>query len=291
MSHLALPRLGHYGCRLFGKFVAVGARKDSAVAQGLEPRRSSSALPAMPPLAEKLGQYCVLTPAEKEFLVGLHQLRRRVARRSDIIVSGRRYEHLFILCSGVVCRYKVLQDGRRQVLNLGLPGDFVGFPSCLFEVAINSVASLTEVELSLVSFDTLYALFSRFPRLGTALFWASAFEAAMYAEHIVNLGRKSAYERLAHLLLELMVRLRAVGAGDHLSYTLPLTQNLIADVLGLSEPHVNRMIRCLREEGLATIEDQRVVIHDFSAMSALAGFEEGYLKRAPISVLRSTQEN
>jgi CRP-like cAMP-binding protein len=260
------------------------------VAQGLEPRRSSSALPAMPPLAEKLGQYCVLTPAEKEFLVDLHQLRRRVARRREIIVSGRRYEHLFILCSGVVCRYKVLQDGRRQVLNLGLPGDFVGFPSCLFEVAINSVASLTEVELSLVSFDTLYVLFRRFPRLGTALFWASALEAAMYAEHIVNLGRKSAYERLAHLLLELLVRLRAIGAGDHLSYTLPLTQDLIADVLGLSEPHVNRMIRCLREEGLATIVDQRVVIHDFAAMSVLAGFEEGYLKRAPISVLRSAQE-
>jgi CRP-like cAMP-binding protein len=145
------------------------------------------------------------------------------------------------------------------------------------------------VELSLVSFDSLYLLFSRFPRLGTALFWASACEAAMYGEHIVNLGRKSAYERLAHLLLELLVRLRSIGVGDHLSYTLPLTQELMADVLGLSEPHVNRMIRCLREEGLATIEDQRVVIHDFGALSTLAGFEEGYLKPAPISVLLSDQ--
>jgi CRP-like cAMP-binding protein len=289
MSLLALPRFGNYSGRCSASFVAVGARKDSAVAQGTEPRRSSDALPAMLPLAEKLGQYCALTPAEREFLVDLHQPRLRVARRREIIVSGRRYEHLFILCSGVVCRYKVLQDGKRQVLNLGLPGDIVGFPSCLFEVAINSVASLTEVELSLVSFDTLYVLFSRFPRLGTALFWASAFEAAMYGEHIVNLGRKSAYERLAHLLLELLVRLRGVGADGQFSYTLPLTQELIADVLGLSEPHVNRMIRCLREEGLATMEDQRVVIHDFGAMSALAGFEEGYLKRAPISVLRSTQ--
>ncbi len=190
-----------------------------------------------------------------------------------------------------MCRYKVLPDGKRQVLNLGFPGDFVGFPSCLFEVAINSVASLTEVELSQVSFDTLFDLFRRFPRLGTALFWSSAREAAMYGEHIVNLGRKSAYERLAHLLLELLVRLRAIGLGDHLSYALPLTQELMADVLGLSEPHVNRMIRCLREEGLATIEDQRVVIHDFGAMSALAGFEEGYLKRAPISVLLSAKKD
>jgi CRP-like cAMP-binding protein len=125
-------------------------------------------------------------------------------------------------------------DGKRQVLNLGLPGDFVGFPSCLFEVAINSVAALTDVELSQVSFDSLFVLFRRFPRLGTAIFWASAREAAMYGQHIVNLGRKSAYERLAHLLLELLVRLRSVGLGDHLSYTLPLTHELMADVLGLS---------------------------------------------------------
>jgi CRP-like cAMP-binding protein len=261
------------------------------VAQGSELRPSSPGLPATLPLAEKLGQYCELAPAEKEFLLDLHQIRRRIGRRREIIVTGRRYDHLFILCSGVVCRYKVLPDGKRQVLNLGLPGDFVGFPSCLFEVAINSVASLTEVELSQVSFDSLFDLFRRFPRLGTALFWSSAREAAMYGEHIVNLGRKSVYERLAHLLLELLVRLRSVGLGDHLSYTLPLTQELMADVLGLSEPHVNRMIRCLREEGLATIEDQRVIIHDFGAMSALAGFEEGYLKRAPISVLLSAQKD
>ncbi len=98
------------------------------------------------------------------------------------------------------------------------------------------------------------------------------------AEHLVNLGRRSAYERLAHLLLELLVRLNAVGLADELSYRLPLTQELMADVLGLSGPHINRMIRSLREEGLATIEDQRVVIHDLGSLSALAAFEESYLQ-------------
>lgn len=238
--------------------------------------------PATFPLAEKLGQYLTLAPAELEFLRDLHRARRRIARHREIIVSGRHYDHLFILCSGVVSRYKVLPDGKRQILNLGLPGDLIGFPSCLFELAVNSVTSLTDVELSRVSFDDLFNLFARFPRLGTALFWASACDAAIYGEHLVNLGRRSAYERLAHLLLELLVRLRSVGLADGLSYALPVTQGLMADVLGLSEPHVNRMIRCLREEGLATLEDQRVVIHDLAAMSSLAGFEESYLRRGPI---------
>jgi len=252
------------------------------VAQGSVPTAGLSPSPATFPLIEKLEQYIVLAPAEVEFLRDLHQGRRKFGRHREIIVAGRRYDHLFILCSGVVSRYKVLPDGKRQVLNIGLPGDFVGFPSCLFEVAVNSVASLTETELSRVSFESLYSLFARFPRLGTALFWISACEAAMYGEHLLNLGRRSAYERLAHLLLELLVRLRSVGLADDSRYALPMTQELMADVLGLSEPHINRMIRCLREEGLATVEDHRVLIHDLASMSSLAGFDETYLKRGRI---------
>ena len=104
----------------------------------------------------------------------------------------------------------------------------------------------------------------------------------MAGEHLVDLGRGSAYERLAHLILELLVRLRAVGLAEECTYALPLTQELMADVLGLSGPHINRMIRCLREEGLVTIEDQRVAIHDLTALSSLAGFEQSYLTPRPI---------
>jgi CRP-like cAMP-binding protein len=234
------------------------------------------------PLVERLRSYLALSEAEIEFLAELHEPRRKVARHREIIVAGRHYDRLFVLCSGVVSRYKVLPDGKRQVLSLGLPGDFIGLPSCLFEVAVNSVSALTEVTLSPVPFRKLFELFAQFPRVGTALFWSAACEAAMYSEHIVDLGRRSAYERLGHLILELLVRLRAVGLADELSYTLPLTQELMADVLGLSGPHINRMIRCLRDEGLATIEGQRVVIHDLASLSALAGFEERYLTRRPI---------
>lgn len=251
------------------------------MAQGAVLDGSPTASAALP-LVDKLAAYLTLTPAEHAFLAELHEPRRKLARHRDIIVAGRRYDQLFILCSGVVSRYKVLPDGKRQILNLGLPGDLIGLPSSLFDVAVNSVSALTDVVLAPVPFPKLFLLFSQFPRVATALFWASAAEAAMFGEHLVNLGRRSAYERLAHLILELMVRLRAAGLTDDHSYTLPLTQELMADVLGLSGPHINRMIRSLRDEGLATIEGQRVVIHDVAALSALAGFDERYLTRRPI---------
>jgi CRP-like cAMP-binding protein len=230
------------------------------------------------PLVERLGSYLSLTPAEVEFLQSLHEPTRKFGRHRDIIVAGHRYDHVFILLSGFVSRFKVLPDGKRLVLNVGLPGDLIGFPACMFETAVNSVSSLTEIEVAAVSFTKMFSLFTRFPRIGATLFWSSACEVAMQGEHLVNLGRRSAYERLAHLLLELLVRLKAVGLAGELSYRMPLTQELMADVLGLSGPHINRMIRSLREEGLATIEDQRVVIHDLGSLSSLAAFEESYLQ-------------
>jgi CRP-like cAMP-binding protein len=252
------------------------------MAQGLETLASSASSAATFPLVEKLKPYLALSNAEVEGLGDLHEPRRKFARHREIIVAGRRYDNFFILCSGVASRYKVLADGRRQILDLGLPGDFIGFPSCLFDVAVNSVSSLTDVEIAPVSFGNLFSVFARFPRVGTALFCSLERDLAMYGEHLVDLGRRSAYERLAHLILELLVRLRAAGLADDLSYALPLTQELMADVLGLSGPHINRMVRCLRDEGLATIEGQRVVIHDLASLSTLAGFEEHYLTRRPI---------
>jgi CRP-like cAMP-binding protein len=234
------------------------------------------------PLIDKLGSYLPLSSVEIEFLRDLHGRKRRFGRRRDIIAQGRPYRSIFILCSGFVCRYRILPGGKRQVLNLVLPGDLIGFPTCFFENAINSLSSLTEVAVATVPFQAFYDLFARFPRVAVALYWCSAHEAAIYSEHLINIGRRSAYERLAHLILELLMRLHAVGLAKELSYSLPLTQELIADVLGLSGPHVSRMLRSLREEGLVTIEGHRLTVVDVESLTLLAGFEGDYLARSRI---------
>jgi len=133
-----------------------------------------------------------------------------------------------------------------------------------------------------VPFAALYDLFARFPRVGVALYWMAARETAILGERIVDIGRRSAYERLAHLILELLIRLRALGLAEEQSYVLPLTQELIADVLGLSGPHVSRMLRSMREEGLVIIEDHRLTVLDLESLTQLAGFEGDYLTRSPI---------
>jgi CRP-like cAMP-binding protein len=238
------------------------------------------------PLIDKLGSYLPLSPVEVAFLRDVHGPKRRFDRHRDIIAQGRPYRNVFILCSGFAWRYKILPDGKRQLLSFGLPGDLIGFPACFFENAVNATGSLTEVVVATVPFTTLYDLFARFPRIAIALFWMSAREAAIYGERIVDIGRRSAYERLAHLILELLARLRDVGLADELSYLLPLTQELIADVLGLSGPHVSRMLRSLREEGLVTIEGHRLTVKDLESLTLLAGFDGDYLARSRIPGLR-----
>ena len=107
----------------------------------------------------------------------------------------------------------------------------------------------------------------------------------MYTEHLIDVGRRSAIERVAHFLLELLTRLQAIGLADERSYRMPLTQELISDALGLSVPHVNRTLRRLREDALVSVEGQIVVIEDFEALAALADFEKIYLSRFRIGEL------
>lgn len=237
-------------------------------------------------LIDKIGSYVSLSEAEVEFLRGLHGLKRRFDRHRDIVAQGRRYRNVFVLCSGFVCRYKVLPEGTRQVLGLVIPGDLIGFPACFFENAVNAASSLTEVVVATLSFQALYDLFGRFPRIAAAFYWITAREAAIYSEHLLDVGRRSAYERLAHFILELLARLRPIGLADELSYSLPLTQELIADMLGLSPPHISRLFRSLREEGLVTVEGHRLTVTDLESLATLAAFETDYLTRSRIPGLQ-----
>lgn len=237
------------------------------------------------PLIGRLQSYVDLATGEIATLTSLLARVREVRRGREIIVQGQPYHSLVILNRGLALRYKVLQNGKRQVLNLVVPGDLIGLPACLFENAIGAVSCLTDGSICTVAFTDLFDVFRRHPRIGVALFWISARETAIYAERLATIGRRSAYERMAHLILEVLLRLQAVGLADATSFEMPMTQEMLADSLGLSLQHVNRMIRNLREEGLASVEEHKVVIQDFDSMVRLAGFEATYLLTHRISGL------
>jgi CRP-like cAMP-binding protein len=214
---------------------------------------------------------------EATALERLESTTRTVRRGSDIIVHGRAYDNLFVLAEGFALRYRIMVDGRRQALNVSIPGDTIGYPACFFETALYSVSALSNAVIHIISFADIATIFRDHPRLALAMFCSVARETAMFGEHLADVGWRSAYERLAHFLLEMATRLCTIGLSEGSTFDLPLTQAKLADVLGLSIPHVNRMLRRLREDGLIEMAGPRVRITDRPALAALADFDDAYL--------------
>jgi len=230
-------------------------------------------------LAQRLAQFVKLSSDEAMVLEDLQSTTRVVRHNREIITQGRKHDALLVMIDGISVRYRILRDGRRQVLNIALPGDLIGFPACFFESAPYSISALTDSVLACVPLASLAGLFEKHPRLAAAIFWTFSAETAIYIEHLTDVGRRSALERVAHFLLELLCRFQSIGRGDERSFPMPLTQELIGDALGLSVPHVNRMLRQLRDDDLVRIEAHQVIIDDVEALSALADFEKSYLGR------------
>ena len=224
-----------------------------------------------------------LVAKEAADLLDLQAVSRAVRPGQEIVSEGKRCSAVFLITEGIAIRYRILRDGQRQILNFLFPGDFVGVTNCRFDTALFSVKTLTQATIAPIPLPRLIGLFDTHPRLAAKLFWGFACEAAICAEHMITLGRRSAPERVAHLLLELLTRLQAIGLADERSYRLPLTQEMISDALGLSIPYVNRVLHQLRDAGLVRIKDQTVIIDNIEELSALADFEHTYLKPQPIA--------
>ncbi|MEX0583210.1 MAG: helix-turn-helix domain-containing protein, partial [Sneathiella sp.] len=152
-----------------------------------------------------------------------------------------------------------------------------GMRSPLFRTSDHSVEPITEIEVTEVVVADLLGAFERTPRLATAVLWAASRDEAMVVEHLVGIGRRGAEERIAHFMLELGARLSLVGLGSKAGFACPLTQYLLADALGLSAVHVNRVLRRLRERGLLTIRGGHVTFDNYDRLIAFADFDSAYL--------------
>lgn len=229
------------------------------------------------PFARKLGAFVALSGAELATLGALHSRRRSFAAGRDMLHEGQTKSSAYILASGWACAYKLLPSGSRQIVDFQIPGDFLGLRSLLFRTADHNVEPVTAVEASEVLMEDLLEAFNETPRLGTAVLWAASRDEAMVVEHLVGIGRRDAKERTAHFLLELNARLKLVGLTTNSGYACPLSQYMMADALGLSAVHVNRVLRELREAELVTFQHGKVTIHDFEGLVELADFDIAYL--------------
>jgi len=257
--------------------VNVASEPTAARPRPKPPPKRGLPTPVLPPLA-----------SEAAVLLDLKSVSRTVRAGQEIVSEGKRCNSVFLISEGIAIRYRILRDGQRQILNFLLPGDFCGVTSCRFESALYSIKTLTQTRYSPIPVTRLLGLFDSHPRLAAKLFWSFSCETAILGERLIGVSRRSATERIAHFLLELLTRLQSIGLADERSYRLPLTQEMISDVLGLSIPYVNRVLQQLREAGLVHIKDQLVVVDNFEELAALADFERGYLK--PLSIAELVPE-
>ena len=233
------------------------------------------------PLIRKLEHFAPFTAEERDALLAACSEIRRVGAREDLIRQGDRPVAVNLLLSGFACRYKVLPDGRRQVLAFFVPGDFCDFRNYLLARLDHSIGMLTQGTVAALSMEAAEALLGRWPRISRAIWWAQLVEEAITREWLASVGQRTAIERTAHLFCEVFWRLRAVGLTRGTACEMPFTQSEMADTLGLSAVHVNRTLQELRRSELITLRERELTIHDLDALQDLALFDPIYLHLDP----------
>lgn len=230
------------------------------------------------PLIRKLEQFTRLSADNRQALDGLvHNSRRSLGARRDLIREGDRPRVVNLVLDGWACRYKTLEDGRRQIMALFLPGDLCDLNVYILRKMDHSIGALTPLSYAEVSRDSFEQLVGDHPRIAQALLWESLVSAAIQREWTVNLGQRSAIERIAHLICELYFRARGAGLVEGDSFFCPLTQTDLADATGMTAVHVNRTVQELRARGLLQWRGKRVEISDMEALCSTALFNQGYL--------------
>lgn len=249
----------------------------------LQPSTTSTDLPAdeldrlLAPLYARLSARDLLSPEEKQALRDIAGPPRVIEAGRDVVVEGTRATKSTLVTDGYAIRYRLLEGGERQITAIHVPGDFVDLHSFLIKVMDHSVGTLSACTIVSFEHSDIEDLTRRFPHLTRMLWFSTLLDASIHREWIVALGRLSAFARLAHLICELYVRLRVIGAGDEQGFAFPITQTELADALGISSVHVNRVLQEMRDQQLVVWKGPRIDILDWPRLSEVAEFDTRYL--------------
>lgn len=229
------------------------------------------------PLVRKLSNFTVLTDEERTAVIHATGKTSDFKAGDDIVQRGDPTGGVRLILEGIACRYKILEDGRRQILGYLIPGDLCDLHVFLLNRMDHSIAALTRCKVAIIAQTNVLAFTDAYPNLTRALWWCTLLDEAITREWVVNLGQRTAYERMAHLFCEMYYRLEAIGEVRDHSYTLPLTQTGLGDTLGLSTVHVNRTLQDLRARRLITFKGGVLTVHDLPALEAAGFFSRDYL--------------
>jgi CRP-like cAMP-binding protein len=229
------------------------------------------------PLIRKLEGFATLSDVDRAVLARISTETRRVAPGTDLVREGDAPAGVFLVMAGIAYRHKLRANGTRQIMAYLTPGDVCDLDVALLSAMDHTITTFSTCEVVRLAPEMVAELLAHHPHIAQALRKSQLVDEATLREWLVNVGRRSAPERIAHLFCELFIRLQVVGLVEDDGYALPITQVDLADTTGLTPVHVNRTLQMLRREGLIAFKRGRVTILNLPRLRAMAEFRANYL--------------
>lgn len=228
---------------------------------------------------KKLCGLADLSTGDVERLEQLTSNPRPFVARQDLIREGDQTGPMFVMIEGWACRYKILPDGGRQIMAFMMPGDACDLHIKLLAEMDHGIQAITPAMVVMVSQDDMQSIMQEHPQIANAMYAAQLIDEGIMRAWIVSMGRRSSLERVAHLICELYLRARNIGLTDANEFSLPLSQVVLSDALGMTPVHINRILKELRIAEAMSLKRGSLTITDPQKMTRIAGFDENYLHR------------
>lgn len=229
------------------------------------------------PLFKRWGRSVSLSDEDKRAVMDLPWQRRIFGREAYLAREGEPTKICSLLLDGLAFRQKLVSDGSRQIISFHIPGEFLDLQNCMLKIADHNVQALSRCTVAIVNKEALVQLMGDRPTVRRAIWYDSLVDSSVFREWVVNVGRRDARQRIAHLLCELAARLKAAGQDHGPMFDFPVTQEQIADATGLTAVHTNRTLQTLRKSGLINLSASRLTILDWDALAEAGDFSERYL--------------
>jgi CRP-like cAMP-binding protein len=226
---------------------------------------------------KRLASRSVLTEDEVAALRGLKGQINRVAAHVDFVRLGEQVDHACLVVEGLVGRFGQTKDGIRQITCLHIPGDMADLPSVVSPQAGWALGALSSTTVLKIPHADLRRVAATHPGVAEAFWRDCVADGAMFSQWVVNVGRRDALSRLAHLFCEMAIRCEQAGQGDRSSYSLPITQADLGDATGLTSVHVNRTLKELRAQSIVDLRGGTVTIGDWKRLVSVGDFDASFL--------------
>lgn len=228
---------------------------------------------------EKLSGFASLSVDGATALVAATAAPRTYAAKYDLIREGDRPGPVFVVLDGWACRYKILPNGSRQILAYLMPGDSCDLHIGLLAEMDHSIQTITPAVVATIERSTMDGIMEKHHGVAKAMYVGQLIDEGTMRAWITSMGRRASIERVAHLMCELYLRARNIGLALEPRFALPLSQTMLADSLGMTPVHLNRVVKELRASGVMTLSRGSLVIEDPVGLTRIAGFDENYLHR------------